>query len=470
MKHVRYFFNIMNDIFLGKNMARVMLFIALFITIIINCPHQPYANLLGDPTISYAPAIESEYITDWHSALFLQECVWLKKILFAWGWKPTGVEVLMVAWYFSAAILLFVGLYFVLGAFKTIKNYELFLVILSILLVMNILGFVCYLYLDFHFSAVMALILFIIYISYQQRHDRKKVVLFSLVLLLLFYQMIELRKNALLLMPFLLALELRALLPRVKKYYIGLIAIVLTMGLFYVYNQVTTRFIRDQQTYPAAVMMASDMCIASTYRGDIIDKCEIMRRDTGYEIRTQRYYDTCIPFNMYPVEKYNKENWDALKSMYLEDWENHFSSMLAAKVIQAVKFYTAGYTPGFMVNLYENLYDLEGGMALSVQPLTLKHGIRVVTWLLLATISATYACYSLWRYTRKELFSTDKLVCVISCIGWLYAGSFLVVTPTPDGRYRSFSIYLFCLVTAYAVTKVFALIYQRKQNKKATLC
>lgn len=57
----------------------VVFVFALLCFVFISCPHRPGAVITGDPVFSYAPAIDAEFVCDWHSALYLQECILLKK-------------------------------------------------------------------------------------------------------------------------------------------------------------------------------------------------------------------------------------------------------------------------------------------------------------------------------------------------------------------------------------------------------
>lgn len=445
----------------------VVFVFALLCFVFISCPHRPGAVITGDPVFSYAPAIDAEFVCDWHSALYLQECILLKKILNFCSLGLTGIEILYVVWYLSAFVIVLLTCV-MLFSFRKEMKMPLMLYAAALLLLMNMRGAISFLCIDFHFVAVIVSVLFVMWRA--KRTNRKKMqYLWMVAFLLLLIQMVEVRKNAALLLPFLFAVELYIFYPRFSKKCLTLLAVAFSAIFLFSEKYVSEKLFVDQKTYPASVMMMSDLCLAATLRGDSETTHAMLIRETGYQLKKKtRYYRADIPyFPSFPVNEYDSSHWEPLKKIYFDAWINEFVSMFDARMLQVVQFYTGGYIPEFVIKYYDFRYGVGNDIRSNLPAaFNYKRYFSMLVWLIVAVVSILYTYYLTRKIVNKRATYVDTCVWVSSVVGILYAASFLVVTPTPDFRYRVVCLLLFSLTSSVAFVKLLEkhLLKRRERN------
>lgn len=436
--------------------SSIFFYFAVFCFIAINCPHRPRVIITGDPADSYAPAIETEFTCDWHSALYLKECILLKRLLQLFGWDLSGLEVLYVVWYITATIL-YIQLCYV---FRVVKEYFnlgcVFDVASSLFILFNLRGLTCFLIIDFVFAAVFISSIIILYFISKYRHSKYGLVLCLVLFVLLLYQMIEVRKNAAILLPFMFGVGMLIVCPKIKKYVLITSSVVLSSFFWITSNFLTQYLFSDQKTYPASVMMMSDMCVAAALRQEPENMKKEIEEKTGYHLRPLNIYKqfhACIPyFPSFPVNEYNKSNWDSLKEIYIKEWIDNYDTMIAARTLQIIQFYLHGYTPSIIVNFYESTYGLNGKMREECSHLEWK----VIAWIVTMCITCLYTICLAVAFCRGHRLSAPRKATLIVCLLMLiYALSFVLVTPTFDSRYKVMCTLVACYASGIALAELY---------------
>lgn len=436
-----------------------LLVMSFFGVVAINCPHRPGAIIEGDPVVAYAPAIESEHVSNWHSALFLKECILVKKILWALGWELTGIEILEMLWYVAAFIIWCVFVFFCRVAYIQSGRRTLFLFLCAFLTVINWRACFCYLSLDFYFTAVFALAVALIYALVKSRNLAIRWIA-CLLSFIVAYHLIEFRKNAVVLLPLLVFFEGLLLFPFVNKLRLFVYSIIAAACFWSVSGVLTKQLKNVEQTHPASMMMLSDLCVASSLNGDLTAERKRIESATGYQLNERN-----VAFNAYSPydfvhKKYNEKNWERLVDYYMLSWKEKTRAMLDARILQAVQFYLGGYTPGFLINFYEDRYNLEGVMRGS---LTLDNFSYVERWTIFARlfveiVSGIYMCYLFVKYIHRRITKGESYVLGVLLLAFTYALSYLVVTPTPDYRYRLSCLLFSNIAAAIALVELVSCI------------
>lgn len=230
----------------------------------VNCPHRPGAILEGDAVSDYAPAIETEQLTNWHSALFLKECIMLKHLVGYMDFYPSGLEVLCIVWYLNALVIIS-STVFLFRFFQCKYGLgNLFSIFCAFLFLINSRASICYLYMDFYFLGALMVAVSILLLLFCNKRNACIKCLLVILLVLTLYQMVELRKNSVLLLPLLLCIATKLLFPAINKLKLLISGAIASVCLFVVYAFLTNLICQPERTHPASVMMMSDICLASS--------------------------------------------------------------------------------------------------------------------------------------------------------------------------------------------------------------
>ncbi len=430
---------------------------------LINCPHRPGAIIEGDAPASYAPAIELRISHDWHSALFLSECMVLKSFIQLFGANLSGMDVLYIIWYISAIVLIFALLYAVQTITTLRKNSIMFICSSIILLAVNLRGYICYLYIDFYFAAALSILLTCIYLTAKHHQSMKLRLILGVVFIIILYHIINLRKNAVLLLPLLLYIEGKYLFPHYGRLKHALGSVFIAIGLFFASNGIAKYILSDCKAYPMSIMLLSDLSIASNLRNDYEAQKNAIIHATGYELRPrQKLFAASIPYASKTLEqKYGDEQYNQLIRLYAHAWEKHTESLLDAKLLQITQFYLGGYTPQFLIKHFEDKYQLKGMMRTELtQQLNWKEMMSISARLGVEVIALIYTLFLLIKLLRKT-DSFNKGVLYTMLLAEIYALSYLIITPTPDFRYQFASTLICTFASAIALNELWNWIGSR---------
>ncbi len=448
-------------------MTYVVLILSIIGVALINCPHRPGAIIEGDAPAAYAPAIELGISHDWHSALFLTECIRLKAFMQLFGVYPSGMDILYVIWYISAAVLVFSLLYAVRTITKHRASSIIFICSAIFFLAANLRGYICYLYIDFYFAAALSVLLTSIYLTAKHHNSAKQRLILGIIFIITLYHIINLRKNAVLLLPLLLYIEGRYLFPHRGRLKHVLCSILIAIGLFLASNSIAKYALSDCKAYPMTMMLLSDLSVAANLRNDYESHKNAIIHTTGYEIKPQqKLFAAAIPYDSKTLkQKYGDKPYSQLIRLYAQAWREHPESLIDAKLIQITQFYLGGYTPKFLIEYYENKYKLKGKMrAEFAQPLRWKDFISISARLVVESIALIYTLFLIIKLLSKNKPDTfSKGVLYTMLLAEIYALSYIIVTPTPDFRYRFASTLICTFASAIALNELWHWLHKRSQ-------
>ncbi len=266
--------------------------------------------------------------------------------------------------------------------------------------------------------------------------------------------MVNYRRNAILIAPIFFIFAIHSLrnikLFRLCALYFLYIAAMIPFALSFV--------VPVKKTSPTNPMIESDLRIAAILRGEQLLIREKLK-DCGF-IDTEHYLkDSIAACSVGDYETGVNIDQEKLRRLYFEEWKNHTNSMLLAKSIQVVEFYTAGVLPGILqkvlINTYPALKNNRNAMMFHSYQAKIVWIPRMVLFILLSWISLRTLS------DQRKSATSPAPVWLVSTISVLYAASYLIVTPTPDMRYLTPSV---VLGFPAAVLYVSDLLKRRRQN------
>ena len=419
----------------------------------ISYPEVPEgANYTTDAAYSYAPEIEGlKPVTNWHSSFFVYEGRLLKWGLQTITGRPfSGFEIVAFMWHMATFVLLLCTFIFY---FRSVKARRPVCVQLAMGISLVISARNSVVSLDYFFltSAILSVLACMLVHTTNRRWVRM-VALFILVITLI--NMANYRKNAILIAPIFFIFAIHSL--HNKK-------IFKLCALYFLYIVTMIPFalslvVPVKKTFPTNPMIESDLRIAAILRGEQMLIREKLK-DCGF-IDTEHYLkDSIAACSVGDYETGVNIDQEKLRRLYFEEWKNHTNSMLLAKGIQVVEFYTGGVLPGILqkalIRTYPALLSNERAMTFHAYRAKIEWIPRIALFILLSWISLRTLSAQ-----RKSATSSD-LIWLVSTISVLYAASYLIVTPTPDIRYLTPSVVLGFPV---AVLYVSDLLQRRLQN------
>lgn len=419
----------------------------------ISYPEVPAgANYTTDAAYSYSPEIEgSKTVTNWHSSFFVYEGRALKWFLQTISGRPfSDAEIVAFMWYMATFVLLLCVFIFYIQSVKS-RSHVCVQIAMGISLAISARSSMVSLDYFFLTSATLSVLTCIL----ARTTKRKWVRIVSLCILsITLINMVNYRKNAILIAPCFFIFAIHSL--QNKK-------IFKLCALYFLYIVTMIPFalslvVPVKKTFPTNPMIESDIRIAAILRGEQLTIRKKLK-DCGF-IDTEHYLkDSIAACSVGDYITGVNIDQEKLLNLYLEEWKNHTSSMLVAKSIQVVEFYTAGVLPGILqktlINTYPALKSNRNAMMFHAHQAKIVWIPRMALFILLSWISLCSLSIQ-----RKSKTSPDP-VWLVSTISVLYAASYLIVTPTPDMRYLTPSV---VLGFPAAVLYVSDLLKRRRQN------
>ncbi|MGN0811580.1 MAG: hypothetical protein ACI4PY_08790 [Akkermansia muciniphila] len=412
------------------------------------------ANFAVDAAYSYAPQIEgTEAVSNWHSSFFMYEGRVVSQILqFLVGHSISGFDIVTFLWYVSALVILVCFCVFYINSVRASQSiFVQFALGLSLMTAAHYTS----VYLDFFFLSTLLITFLICYYMHEIKGRWIRVSLLITIAFLVI-NMVNYRKNAILLAPvFFLYAYHQYWKMRCLKLFTLYVLYLIAMIPFAI-----SLFLPVKKAYPTNPMIESDLRIAAILRGEQ----ELMRNKLKY----CGFTDTEHPFrnSLSPIcvgDYMTGHNIDqsALLRLYSEEWKSNTKTMLTAKVIQIIEFYAAGYLPSpvqnALLSIYPALKNNNDAMKFHRQGGRKLWHMRMLLLFTLSWISVK--TFSDIRKVRNQ--TQSNLVWLVSTISVLYAASYLIVTPTPDMRYLTPSV---VLGFPAAVLYVSELLKRRRQN------
>lgn len=419
----------------------------------ISYPEVPEgANYTTDAAYSYSLEIGGlKVVTNWHSSFFVYEGRLLKWCLQTITGRPfSGFEIVAFMWHMATFVLLLCVFIFYI---RSVKSRRHICVQLAMGISLAISARSSMASLDYFFltSATLS-ILACMLVHTTNRSWVRMGALFILVITLI--NMVNYRKNAILIAPIFFIFAIHSLhnikLFRLCALYFLYIAAMIPFALSFV--------VPVKKTFPTNPMIESDLRIAAILRGEQLIIREKLR-DCGFVDSEHKLKDTIAACSVGDYKTGTNIDQEKLRHLYFEEWKVHSNSMLVAKGIQVVEFYTAGILPGILqkalIEAYPALKNNDKAMSLRPHQLSVVWIPRMVLFILLSWISLRTLS------DQRKSATSPAPVWLVSTVSVLYAASYLIVTPTPDMRYLTPSV---VLGFPAAVLYVSDLLKRRRQN------
>lgn len=424
----------------------LMIFIFSFFALVYKDAYQ----IAVDVQWVYLPCFRGEVaITDWHSSLFMYEGRILTNLLGIAGVENPSFRALRIFWIVSETVI-FLSIYIWI---KKLSMYNMLFSLLFPLYALAMLIFRQMAYFQYMFSIdlyFIALLLVAItsplFFSRIRRSKTNDLIIF-LISSCIFLHLLSFRKNAILLIPFLVTYSVMMRYPQLptRKLIYSFFVTSLLLPFFYA----TNHLLPARHTHPAIPMVVSDLKISAILRGEEDVNRRILKR---IGLRYKPHEETICPLSGVPgtfdaLGKYDaltaKEQWESLKSYYFESIKKHPKTMMIAKLIQIVQFCSDWYVPMGLRNLLHHHYGTcppnsplwESRFSTKETRITYE---RIVVYLL--TLIALLFSIRSWHRDGRSLPLVISLATGGAAI--IYFLSFLPVTPTPDFRYHSPSMLL----------------------------
>lgn len=430
---------------LWKDSLVSLLIIVAVSSLLLPCiPDAAGERMSHDAVHTYSKSIETEDVSNWHSSLFMYECIVIKRISsLLMGRGICGVDVLRLVWG-GLSLLMLISM---LSMGRRLARQSWVWVVAfpcCVYLVLN--KTLPHLYpvgLDFYFMCLLWFMLAAL-VEYFGSESKGRRLAWLVVVVIVLLHLVSYRKNAALFVPALMgclfySAEWFRMLSWGKKLVAWCVCV--AMALFVAFSGIDV-ILPVRKAHPLIPMMESDVRIASILRGE-----QDEFRKQGFCPITGEKAERSITAFWYGGSK-AKAEWKAYRDIYVEEWKSHPETMMAAAIIQRIQFYCGGHSFQFLKDAVESRYPIVKNNPKAWEawaPLLHDSPCWRLLWICMAPFCALGG-YAVWR--KEKLVSPASVICTMSAsIAVLYACSYMIVVPTPDARYLAPS-YMFALVSA----------------------
>lgn len=418
-----------------------------------------------DARIRYASSIDSEIITDWDNPLIQKISIIIKHACsYVWGERVEGIAIINWAAAISliALALIFAALLFFLV--KKSKLYTLCLLPFSLFSFYttpnswsNTTFFIPLLFLTISFEAL--------YLAVSIKWLRALVLLilvFSVILL------IDCRRNAIFVVPVLVFWIISN--TSVLSVYSKLAVAGLLSAIFYVFATAGIGLILDvKESHPTSPMLISDMVVACCLEDRLDDYSNpyVLYPDNHPCCDRNKLRAYCWEYEIgclssekiQEVEnRYGKDwhNWERFVEFYKREWREHTKAMLVAKLIQCEQFYMGFYMPAFLKNSILDSFPLLEKQRPDALNMPRQPFYRIFMRLMSILSMLVIPWFIYFKRRQKLLCSlVYQTIYYSSIVAFLYACSFIIVTPMPLERYLMPSIYMAtAIVSVYTIMEL----------------
>lgn len=414
---------------IGYAVILLVFFLLLFYGVWEYIPGKDGSFFSWDAKYYYVNCIESGEVTNWHSELFMYECIFLRWLIHeTFGELLSGLEILRVVWWISFFMLSGCVGYVLCCLMNRHKAYLISLFAFPLFITMLIretpLG------LDFFFFCVLVLSLFLLFKYNNVRNIYWKIVVGSILLCLLWH-MVSYRKNAVVLLPLffygaLMSWNLFEKMP-VKRL---IVSVVVSIFFVLITFPMVSAFLPVIRQYPVIPMLASDERIILNLHGNQESK------DTIFNLPEHSKYTIAASAGGSIREATYKEMGQAYVQLCL----NSPQDVLVARSVQIIQFYCGGNTPAVVKMLIERGYPAVSGNKAAWNKLKYQQPsdgmvvFRICIFVagIIVLVCGIRVFFNMSSIEKYSLFSVLVSLC--------YAMSFCICAPTPDARYLSCSV------------------------------
>lgn len=296
-----------------------------------------------------------------------------------------------------------------------------------------------------------------------------------LLVLLSLIHLASFRRNALVLLPFLLYGGVRVWFSSLHWMKGVLLALIFSAGVALA-TSLLGNYLTQKKVHSVSVMMVSDLRVAALLRGEEKQEANWLARyttlrspaRTAFLLRADAQNDTPCPekFDAMGRVPLNEEEWKALRSHYAKAWVEYPFSMLSARFIQATQFYCGSGTLRPVKTWVDEHFP-------AVQKYPDRWGIPLpdyessqsgklnIPWALGLLVTLIYGWHGV-RYHRLGEMRWE-FCSLFALLAYAYELSFMVVTPAPFWRYHLPALLLVFFFISMACVDIF--LWRRKGNE-----
>lgn len=387
-------------------------------------------RLSWDAIEIYAPKIDAGYIGDWHSDLFIGECILLKYFVGSlFSECANGIDCVQIASWCSFFI---IAIIFSTWVWRLSPNIYF---VVTILIFFNIalnFCFRCYAVgLDpICIAPIFMALEFAYRIKYSESALSKYISFFLLLVAII--HLLSFRKNSLVailpMLYWLIPLQGQRFL-RISK---GAITLGGALLLYFISTTGVASLLRSEKEYPLIPILASHICTTQALCNEKLDG-KLWEPCNFQTVAYQNLYFSKSEYHNGHYHQPSKEIYHELKDSCIAVTWAHPKESLTTKLLHALFFYTDNRCPrciaSYMAQKYPHI------------PLTgqafFAQGNAIILFRafgLLVPLSVAFLCY-FKRKQRGAFAKSYDFLFVISSFAMAYALSFAIVTPTPNGRY-----------------------------------
>lgn len=413
-------------------------------------------RLSFDALHTYSPMIDTGVICDWHSDLFLFECICLKSVASFLGLAcVNGIAVLHIASWCSYMVMLILSTVWI---FRFTEQGRKFLFVLPLFYCLS-QGFTFLPDMDMTLDIIVVAPAFLSFecayrIKYCPYPIRR--ILFALVLVLALLHMVSFRKNSIIAALPLLYWIIPDVGIRLRRIFKAVIAGILSVILYLGSTLLVGSALHSVNGYPLIPMLASHICTTQAFSNQDYHNT-IWEPASEKDILTQHVFFPELYFT-YPYhlpeyvtdDTYNKRRQEAyrvLKEEVINVTLSNPKEAVVSKCLHAFFFFSSGYIPKFFADEIAICYPHMAYTLKSYQHHT-RIARRVIVWrIMLIFIASCIAVGSYLRmqYRSKKSDLSDFLL-LLSLYSVFYILSFAVVTPSIDFRYNHMANILSSLI------------------------
>lgn len=317
---------------------------------------------------SYAYCLDTELVTNWHSALFCWEHIFIKHICATFGYNIAGRQVLEISYYISSLLVIII---LSLMLYKLSNKRAIFA--LSLIPFWGVVCILKYLTvgLDGYFVCFCLISISFVYVLMKSESPFVKICTILFLLLALIH-MAAYRKNSIFCI-FFISYFIYPFIFRIKKRYSFIVRSVLS-GVFsvvayFLANNTFDTVLPTIRDYPVIPFMLSDISAVSTLTGEPLSPehpivswrgtqptkiCNLV----GISGADGELCNTVIQTQMYKpgFAEERAAFYQSLKKEYIRCLCDNSQEMIIGKIIQISQFYSGGKVPAFLKRRIENHY------------------------------------------------------------------------------------------------------------------
>lgn len=424
--------------------------------------YSPLFSLSWDARNTYAVMIDADYICDWHSDLFLAECILLKHLLASLcpAYAHGFICVQLVSWFSLACT----GFIFAAWVDRLERKSSLYLFLIPI-----IYGalFFSFFYIEMGLDSIcIAPVCVAVEAAWQFKHRAACIgrSVACVVLIVALIHVISFRKNSIIAIVPLIYWLLPCVSCLRRRISRGVLSVLMTLLLYCISVVGCSSALRAEKGYPLIPMLASHICTTLSLSHINIQNALWTPREID-----RVYYQECGQPEIIPIshfeftkhigdEAYAQRRFQAyctLKQQFVEVSLAHPKEAITAKLLHTLFFYTGNYCPDMISDYIMQQYP---HLTRSPREFNSTRYLPKLFFMRLLMLLSSLFVVLVCNFKRKKSDGAAHIydflyICSLFAFGYLV--SFAIVPPSHDLRYTTIPLLLLAFsLPAFAITFV----------------